>query len=392
MVRVVRDGRVVAETTLARPLPRRHVRRSATVTTSETRWRSRIRQVDAGGVVQVAMPLDDAADLVARRGRRIVALVAGAGVGASAVTWWLTGAALAPLRRLRATAQRVAATRDLSSRTGLEQGPAEVRAVAVAVDRMLARLEHADEERERALTVSRQFAADAGHELRTPLTSIATNLDTLAQVPDLDPDERDALLAELRASHARLLRTLDGLQAWAVGDTRTVPDRPVDLADLADAAVAAVRGGDGPAIRLTVPDGPVTILGWDDGVRLLVDNLIDNARRHGAGEKGVVHVTVAVDGDDAVMVVEDDGPGIAPDERTRVFERFVRGAGAHTSGSGLGLALVAQQARLHSATVSVGTASLGGAAVVVRFPRLAPDDQRADASLSSSISSSSASS
>ena len=105
------------------------------------------------------------------------------------------------------------------------------------------------------------------------------------------------------------------------------------------------------------------------GLRILLDNLIENAARHGR-EDGTVRVTLrpAVNGDGPAIEVEDDGPGIPTAERERVFEPFHRVAGSDRPVSGLGLALVAQQARLHGADVSVGDSALGGARVRVGFP------------------------
>jgi two-component system sensor histidine kinase PrrB len=105
--------------------------------------------------------------------------------------------------------------------------------------------------------------------------------------------------------------------------------------------------------------------GWPDGLRLIVDNLLANAAVHGGRR---VEVDVRRDDGALVLLVDDDGPGIAPVERERVLERFARGEGTRAPGSGLGLALVAQQAALHGGGVRIGDAPLGGARVEVRLP------------------------
>jgi signal transduction histidine kinase len=144
----------------------------------------------------------------------------------------------------------------------------------------------------------------------------------------------------------------------------------VDLAEVVAASVdsAAARH---PEVTWTseLPDSAVVVSGWEPGLRSLADNLVENAARHGrAGGT----VRVAVDGGPGPMlVVDDDGPGVAEPDRERIFEPFVRANGASGSeevpGSGLGLALVAQQVRDHGATIEVGESPLGGARFCVRF-------------------------
>jgi signal transduction histidine kinase len=106
--------------------------------------------------------------------------------------------------------------------------------------------------------------------------------------------------------------------------------------------------------------------GWEPGLRLLVENLLENAARHGR-PGGRVRATLDDEGGALVLHVEDDGPGIAAADRRRVFEPFVRVHGEERPGSGLGLALVAQQARHHGAAVGLTESPLGGARVTVRF-------------------------
>jgi signal transduction histidine kinase len=163
---------------------------------------------------------------------------------------------------------------------------------------------------------------------------------------------------------------LDGLQALARGDA--APSlAPVDLADAVDAALAAARERH-PAVRWTaeVPDGAITVDAWEPGLRALLDNLLENAARHGRTD-GEVRVTVR--GAEAPeLIVEDDGPGIPDDDRGRIFEPFVRLAD-HGEGSGLGLAVVAQQAHHHGADITVDRSpTLGGARFAVRFRPSSP--------------------
>lgn len=285
-------------------------------------------------------------------------------VGATGLA--LGGLALRPLERLRGTAERVASTRDLATRLPRGEGPEEVDALAGSLNAMLERLERSARRTEAALEDSRRFAADAGHELRTPLTSIKANLDVLARSTNLSARQR-RIMADVAREQGRLAALLDGLQRLARGDAaEAVPRERLDLADVVDAAVAHASARHPRAVIAFSGPDEVLIDGWADGLRLLVDNLLDNALRHGRPD-GRVEVTLALDGGAARLTVDDDGPGVPVADRQRVFERFARGAGATAPGSGLGLALVAQQAAVHGGAVTIEDAPGGGARVTVRL-------------------------
>jgi signal transduction histidine kinase len=280
---------------------------------------------------------------------------------AAAAVFAAGGLVLRPLRRLRGATAEIAGEQDLGRRVDADRGPAETRALAASFNAMLARLSQSAADRERAIEATRRFAADAGHELRTPLTSIQARLDALARHPDQPPERRTAMAAEALGQQRRLVALLDGLQALARGDAPPAL-APLDLADLADAAVAAARGRH-PAVAFTaeLPSEPVRVDGWEPGLRSLLDNLLENAARHG----GAVRVTLTPA---AALVVEDDGPGVPEDERARIFEPFVRLGDDDGTGSGLGLAIVAQQARHHGAGIGVDRSpALGGARFTVRL-------------------------
>jgi two-component system, OmpR family, sensor histidine kinase PrrB len=282
-------------------------------------------------------------------------LLAAAGVFAAG------GLVLRPLRRLRAATARIAGEEDLGQRVPEDRGPAETRDLAAAFNAMLARLSRSAADRERAIEATRRFAADAGHELRTPLTSIQARLSALARHPDEPPERRTAMAREALEQQRRLVALLDGLQALARADAPP-PLQPIDLAEVLDAAVAAARDRHpGVDWGADVPEGPATVEAWEPGLRSLLDNLLENAARHGGGR-----VRVTLDG--RSVTVEDDGRGVPEPERGRVFEPFVR-LGGDDGGSGLGLAIVAQQARHHGAEVTVERSpELGGARFAVRFP------------------------
>jgi two-component system, OmpR family, sensor histidine kinase PrrB len=310
---------------------------------------------------------------IRRLARRLVLVNLGVLAVVGAVGLVLGGLALRPLAALQTAAERVASTRDLATRLPEGEGPEEVDALAGSLNAMLERLQRSTAQIEATLEASRQFAADAGHELRTPLTSMRANLDVLARSSNLSADER-RIMADVTREQHRLLALLDGLQRLARGDAAgAVPRERLDLADIVDAAVtnAATRHPDA-TITFEGPDD-VPIAGWSDGLRLLIDNLLDNAVRHGRPDVRVA-VTLTVRDGSARIVVDDDGPGIPDGERRQVFERFVRGSGTQAPGSGLGLALVAQQAAVHGGYARIDASPLGGARVLVDVP-VAADGQ-----------------
>ena len=274
---------------------------------------------------------------------------------------------LRPLRRLRRAAGRIAAEEDLSVRVSETDGPAEVRGLAASFNAMLARLNASAEQRARALEATRRFAFDAGHELRTPLTTVQATLSALHRHPDASAEQRSTMLEDALEEQRRLVALLDGLQALARGEATDREHEDVDLADVVTRAVAETRARyPATTFELVVPDAPAVLRGWEPGLRLLVANLVANAAHHGR-EHGTVRVALTA-GPAPVLTVDDDGEGIPEGDRERIFEPFRRlDAAAGRPGTGLGLALVAQQVREHAASVHVETSPAGGARVVVGF-------------------------
>jgi two-component system, OmpR family, sensor histidine kinase PrrB len=305
--------------------------------------------------------------------RRLVVMI---GLAALAITalaaWAFTTVAVRPFARLRAGAARVSGARDLSTPLPDDEGPEEVRSLAGALNDMLARLQASTAAMERALQATRRFAADAGHELRTPLTGLRANLDALARNPELPRSEREALVADTAAEQERIVHLLEGLQALARGDAaESLPREDVELGDVVDAALYAARRRH-PAVTFELDDesADATVRGWGGGLRLLVDNLLDNAALHGR-EAGTVRVGLARQDGALYVRVEDDGPGVPAGERDRLLEPFARGAAATAPGSGLGLAIVAQQVALHGGGLRLEDSALGGLGVHVALPATA---------------------
>jgi two-component system sensor histidine kinase PrrB len=330
------------------------------------RYRSYAISLDAlGGLarLEVTTGLRPVERKLSDLNRRLLGFGAAALLVAALGVWFAADLLLRPLRRLRAATSGIAGTEDLDRRVPGDDGPAELRSLAASFNEMLARLGRSAGDRERALAATRRFTADAGHELRTPLTSVQATLSALSRHPGMPGAQRAEMVSDALAENRRLVDLLEGLQALARGDSAPLEHTEVDFADLVGVAVAAACSRHpGVTWSCALPDGPVVVRGWEPGLRILVDNLVENAARHGGGAVGV---TLLADG--PALFVDDDGAGVAADERERIFEPFVRANGTTAPGSGLGLALVGQQVRAHEATVEVGTSALGGARFGVRF-------------------------
>ena len=301
------------------------------------------------------------AEMDARVGRvRLIVMIAGL-LGTLLVAIparWLARVALRPLPLLRDGARGISSTQDLGRRMSVE-GPEEVREVAWAMNRMLERLQEQVGQTEAALQATRTFTADAGHELRTPLTSLRANVEVLGR-DELSREDRRRALRDCLHAHRRLTALIDSLQTLARGDAAVGRNvERLDLGELVDAVVVDARRRY-PGTDFDLAGSEVAPVEGDaEGLRMMLDNLIENAARHG-GSRVCVHLKR---GPGFVRVsVDDDGPGIPQAERARVFERFSRGSAARNgTGSGLGLAIAAQQAELHGSRLKLTDSPLGGA-------------------------------
>jgi two-component system, OmpR family, sensor histidine kinase PrrB len=328
------------------------------------------RDGDANDVViEVASPSSVANQRLRTITRQVLRLGLLGALLAAAVGWLLGGAALRPLARLRRDTERLTEAGE-DARVSESQGLREVDELGRSLNVMLDRIQMANRQTEAALEASRSFAANAAHELRTPLTSIQANLDVLARNPDLPESERVVVIGELRDQQGRLLHLLEGLRLLARGDlTGSLPEDEVDFAQLVtEAAVAAGRRHPEATFELEVSD-PLALRGWHEGLRVMVDNVVENAARHGHQPGKAARVRIALHATPTVrLVVDDSGPGIAADERALVLSRFGRGSTAAPGGSGLGLALAQQQARLHGGDLTLSTSPAGGLRVTVELP------------------------
>ncbi|RZJ12285.1 MAG: HAMP domain-containing protein [Rubrivivax sp.] len=309
-------------------------------------------------VVQVAQPLRVRQRLAAVAALRSVVPVAVALPLVAAAVWWLIGVSLAPLARVTQAAQARGATAlEALPTTGL---PGEVAPLVNAFNGLLSRLSE-------AFAAQRSFVADAAHELRSPLTALKLQLGLLR---DAAPGEQqDESIARLRGGIDRAVHLVEQLLALARAEPGAEKAAlPLDLADLALQAVADVQplaDKAGVALTLTAPD-PLPVTGDPQALRGALRNLIDNAVKYGAR---TVQVSALRGPRGAPLLrVDDDGSGIPPADRERVFDRFQRGEDASVEGSGLGLAIVRAAARQQGATVSLSDAPLGGLRAELAWP------------------------
>ncbi|OKH69683.1 ATPase [Mycobacterium sp. SWH-M3] len=280
----------------------------------------------------------------------VTVLIAG-GLG-----WLLAGPAVRPLRKLTEHTSKLG--------SGTEPMP-EVRGVREAEDlseamgEMLIRLAAAQRATTNSLQAAQDFAANAAHELRTPLTAMRADLDTL-RIHNLPEAERDEVVADLSRTQRRVEAIITALGQLASGQLAQDEDR--ELIDVTEMLYRVARENmrPGGAVEIDVQAGGDvgTVLGWPAGLRLAVDNLVRNAITH--GEASRIVLTAQRSGRVLTIVVDDNGRGLPAEEYETVLGRFRRGSTAGAGGSGLGLALVVQQAELHGGDIKLSDGPLGG--------------------------------
>jgi signal transduction histidine kinase len=321
--------------------------------------------------VQYARPSEGVNETVAR-----LRLFLGAGVLGGTLLALLAGLTVAdramrPIKSLTALARQITSTRDPSKRIPVPATDDEVGELARTMDGMLQALDEARSEREQSLERQREFVADASHELRTPLTSIQANLELILAEGGGSEDDRHAVGSAL-SSTRRMSGLVSDLLLLARADAgRRAARTEIDLAQIAEGALEEVQPLAGERRMESHLEGPLEMTGSPDELHRLVRNLLENAVRH-TPEKTTVELTARRDGDEALLEVLDDGPGIPAGIEEQVFERFVRGDGPADTisggGSGLGLAIVRAVARSHGGSVDAGKSVYGGARFSVRLP------------------------
>ena len=309
------------------------------------------------GILLLAVSVEDDQGTLATVALLLAVAVAGVTGLVAAITWWVVGRALRPVARIRAEVDDITADR-LDRRVAVPASGDEIAALAGTMNRMLDRLDA-------AATAQRRFVSDASHELRSPLATIRQH----AELAQLHPAATsvDDLAGVVHDEGLRMQELVDALLLLTrLDEQAALREDPVDLDDLALAEVRRLRAGgatvDGSGIRAARVRGDARLLGQ------LVRNLADNAARHA---RSAVAIGVTGRGAEVLLTVDDDGAGVPPDERDRIFERFVRldeARARDAGGSGLGLAIVRAIAEAEGGGVRVEDSPLGGARFSVVLP------------------------
>ena len=291
----------------------------------------------------------------------VVALIAAA-IGA----WFMAGRALRPLDELARTTDEIGATGDLSRRLPEVPQDDEVGALTDSFNAMVASLERARDERDRTIEAQHRFVADASHELRSPLTSIRSNAGFLVEQPEASPHDRQEATEDIVDEARRMSDLVDRLLTLARSDAGVPSNghRTLDLAHVAEVVDRRARNLD-LALHLDAPRAALAD-GDDEALAEAVWILVDNADRHGATQ---ATLSVTTEQGQAVIRVDDDGPGIPAEEADLVFDRFYRADAARSGpGHGLGLPIARTIAESHGGSLSVHASPLGGARFELRLP------------------------
>ncbi|MGW6693338.1 ATP-binding protein [Rhodococcus sp. NPDC054953] len=319
---------------------------------------------DAGDILYELAPLDELHSTL--RILRIVLIscamlttAAGAAVG-----FWASRRVLKPLHELAGTAAQISGG-DLTTRLTLTRDR-DLDTITTSFNTMVDSL-HQRIERER------RFFGDVSHELRTPLTTLITSVAVLDRQRREMPERSGRALDLITAELDHLRRLLDDLLALARSEAGLHQDElePMSVADLLTHTM--VRSRRSPQLVTIESDGRV------EGRKLALEralaNLMDNADRHGGG---LVGITIRVHGPVVLIDVDDRGPGVRAADRNRIFERFATAhpgrRSATGSGTGLGLALVAETVAAHGGTVTCGDRPGGGARFTITLPCLPESD------------------
>ena len=284
-------------------------------------------------------------------------------IAALAASWLVAGRALKPLKDVAGMADGIGRSRDFGRRLPGRRSRDEVALLSTSFNRMLEQLQDSFESQ-------RRFVADASHELRTPLTTIQGNAGLLARGPAVSDEVRRAAAADIAAETARMTRLVDRMLTLARADSGlTLELAPVELGQVVAEVCRQARTVH-PERELDSSAAVASVAGDEDAIRQLIWILLDNAMRHARSK---VSATLSSEGDWARLMVADDGPGIAPEEREHVFERFYRSDRARTGqGAGLGLSIARWIVEQHRGRILAGEGPEGGAAMYVDLPLLRP--------------------
>jgi len=316
--------------------------------------------------VQAAVPVRIQRETVQRVSLLLLAATPLLLVAVAAAVWVLVGRALLSVERIRTAVAEIDA-RALSARLDVPPTRDEIAALAQTMNAMLDRLQASDR-------AQRAFVSDASHELRSPLATLSTAAELAGRTDD--EEVRTRLVDTMNAELVRLRQLVENLMALARAEAHDATAGPVDidLDDLVDHEARRLRTTSGFEVRTRVE--PVRVQADPARVAQPLRNLVDNAERHAAGR---VALTLTRQGDEAVVWVDNDGPVVDPDDRERIFERFVRVDASRSrdgGGSGLGLAIARAGLASQGGQVHVVDHPEGWCRFEVRLPLEGPDVDR----------------
>ncbi|MGO9027315.1 MAG: sensor histidine kinase [Acidimicrobiales bacterium] len=350
---------------------------TGSVSTGGPRFRVQVLKTPTGEVLLLGAPLDTV-DATLRRllfielAVTLAALVAAVGLG-----WWLVRVGLRPLVEVEVTADAIA-DGELDRRVPGEDGRTEVGRLARALNVMLTRIQQAFAERDRTeseLRASedrlRRFVADASHELRTPLAAVSAYAELFSRGASTRPEDLERVMNGIRSESARMASLVEDLVLLArLDEGRGLERQPVELVELAAEARDAAEAV-GPRWPVTLDAArPVEVIGDRLRLRQVIDNLLANVRAH-TPPGTTTAVRVEREGDEAVLQVTDDGPGLSDEQAALAFERFYRADPSRSrdsGGSGLGLSIVTAIVSSAGGTASAGRGPQGGAEFTIRLP------------------------
>jgi two-component system sensor histidine kinase MprB len=318
-------------------------------------------EVASDAVLQVGRSLEENERVLHDLRNRTALLVALVTLSAAMLGWLIARTVSGPLVRLTRAATDVQRSGHLDVEVPVG-GHDEVGRLGDAFNGMLGALAASRDDQ-------RRLVEDAGHELRTPLTSVRTNLAVLRRHPDLDPETRAQVLDDLHAETEELVGLVEEIVALARGLTDETPPEPVELGALASVVAGRARRRHGRAVTV-VDDGSV-VEAPPPALERAISNLVDNAAKFDA-TGGPIDIEIAA----GRLVVQDRGPGIAPPDVARVFDRFYRSQDARSRpGSGLGLSIVREVVERAGGTVEAANRDGGGAVVGFQLPLLEHEAQ-----------------
>lgn len=356
-VQVWKKGSLISTTPSGRILPLQREGLS-TVSSGGRQWRVFVLRTDTRAI-QVSQPIEARREISVNFAlRSIIPLLLTIPFFALFI-WLSVRNGLRPLNRVAdEISHRSAATLDPIPMDGL---PAEVVPVVGRLNLLLGKLAH-------AIETQKVFIADAAHELRTPLAAVGLQLHLLER--STDEAERCEALNQLKGGISRAARLVGQLLTLTRMEPEALPlFTRVNLAALAVEVIAErerIATDKGVDLGMTESE-PVTVTGEEEALRAMIGNLVDNAVRY-TPTGGMVDVAVRHGVDEAVFEVLDTGPGIPPDDRERVFDRFFR-RGGDSSGSGLGLAIVKSAVERHGGTITLTDGDKGkGLRVTIKIP------------------------